>query len=216
MACSSPNSPKGVAKSFWDGVLAQDQDAARKYVSAATQNAVDFSKNTRDWKVMKVELGTTDMSGNEAMVHTIIVDQSTNAKYAFNTYLVQENGVWRVDYLRTRKASITSEIFSDIISSLDRFNKGLTNDFDNTIAGFREAAPQIKVELDQLTQTLADHMKEASKQSNPAVHQKIEDFKSTVMGIFAHHPSHAVIATPAPAQNQVPAQLPASAPVNAQ
>ena len=198
MACSSPNSPKGVAKSFWDSVFAQDLAKTRHYSSTSTQNAVDFTHNKIDWENMKLTLGSTDMAGNEAMVHTIIINKETGAKYAFNTYLVQENGAWKVDYIRTRKASTTSEIFADIILSLEKFNKGLNNNFDDTVAGFREAAPEIKVELDKLTASLTNHMQEASKQGDHTLHQKIDEFKSSMMGIFAHHPAHvAPAATPA-------------------
>jgi hypothetical protein len=197
MACSSPNSPKGVAKSFWDGVMSQNAEKTRQYTSSTTRDTVDFSKNKIDWENMKLTLGSTDMVGQEAMVHTVIINQETGAKYAFNTYLVQENGQWRVDFVRTRKASITSEIFADIITSLDKFNKALNSNFDETIAGFREASPEIKLELDKLTDTLAKHMQESSQAGNQNVHSKIEDFKTSVMDIFVHHPAHEVPAEPA-------------------
>ncbi len=205
MACSSPNSPKGVAKSFWNAVVAQDQDAVRKYSSSTTQGAVDFSKSKINWKEMKVTLGTTEMAGDQAMVHTVITNDTTGGKYVFNTYLVQEDGSWRVDFVRTREASITSEIFADIIKGLQEFNKGLNDNFEATVAGFREAAPEIKVQLDQLTDNLAKNMQGASKQGDQHMHQNLEDFKSAVMGIFAHHPSQIAPApAAAPAQQTTP------------
>lgn len=187
VACSSPNSPKGVAKSFWDAVLAQDEAKTRQYSSADTQMAVNFSGNTIDWSKMKVRLGATDMVGNDAVVHTVVTDETSGAKYTFNTYLVQENNVWRVDYTRTRKASMTSEIFAQIVKTLHEFNTRLNEDFEDTVAGFREAAPDIKKELDALTDTLASHVNTVAH-ADHEMHKKVTDFKAAVLGIFAHHP----------------------------
>lgn len=199
-ACTNPNSPEGIAKKFWDGVMSQNQEVVRQYSTTATASGVDFSKNTIDWKTLQTNLGTTEISGNTAMVHTLIVNKETGARYAFNTYLEQENGLWRVDYVKTRKASITSEIFADIIVGLKKFNQALVDNFDDTVDGFREAAPEIKKELDQLTQTLANHMREASKQGNQTVHSKMQDFKDDVMDIFVHHSDHPADNAPATAQ----------------
>jgi hypothetical protein len=205
VACTNPNSPEGIAKKFWDGVLSQNQEVVRQYSTSATQSAVDFSQNKIEWGSMQLSLGSTEVSGDTATVHTLILNKETGAKYAFNTYLVQENGVWRVDYVKTRKASITSEIFADLISSLQKFNKGLTDNFDDTVAGFREASPEIKKELDQLTATLSNHMREASIQGDSTVHDKIQGFKDDVMNIFVHHTDHPTTAAPvtsAPASTQ--------------
>lgn len=187
VACTNPNSPEGVAKKFWNGVIAQNQDVVREYSTSATQASVDFSKNTIEWGHMELNLGSAEVVGDKASVHTLILNKETGAKYAFNTYMLQENGKWRVDYVLTRKASITSEIFADLISSLQKFNNGLVSNFDDTVAGFREAAPEIKKELDQLTATLTNHMLEASKQGDSTIHSKIQGFKEDVMNIFVHH-----------------------------
>ncbi|MFA6036921.1 MAG: hypothetical protein WC748_02210 [Legionellales bacterium] len=204
VACTNPHSPEGVAKKFWDGVLAQDQEVVRKYSTTSTQASVDFTQNKIDWKNMELTLGSAEVVNNQATVHTLILNKETGARYAFNTYLVQENNEWRVDYVQTRQASITSEIFADLISSLVKFNNGLNNNFDETVAGFREASPEIKKELDQLTATLANHMRETSKQTDPNVHSKMQSFKEDVMNIFAHHSDHSQTVAPAPMP--IPAQ----------
>lgn len=202
VACSNPHSPKGVAKSFWDGVLAQDEKVTKEYVSIATQDAVNFSQNAIDWKEMRVQLGTTETVDGTAIVHTTVQNKSNGAKYNFNTYLVQEqDGKWRVDYVRTRKASITSELFTNIIDSLKKLNLSLNENFDDTVAGFREAAPNIKVELDNLTETLTKHM-EPSQPEHAQVHKSLETFKASVLDIFQHQAkAEAAATTPATAPN---------------
>ncbi|MGA2655508.1 MAG: hypothetical protein ABSF18_05970 [Gammaproteobacteria bacterium] len=197
VACTNPNSPEGVAKKFWDGVMTQNHTVAAEFSSTETKKNIDFSRNQINWGDMQLSLGTAEISGNQATVHTLLVNKKTTEKYAFNTYLVQENGLWRVDYDKTRKASLTSEIFADLILSLQKFNTALNTNFDDTVAGFREAAPEIKKEIDQLTTTLTNHMNVASSQGNPAVHGKIQQFKDEMMSVFTHHSQTDQTAAPA-------------------
>lgn len=201
-ACTNPNSPEGVAKKFWNGVLTQNQTVAAEYSSHETRQNVDFSRNQVKWDDMQLSLGSTEISGDHAMVHTLLLNKKTGEKYAFNTFLVQENGVWRVDYDKTRKASLTSQIFADIILSLQKFNTALNDNFDDTIQGFREAAPEIKKEIDKLTTTLANHMNNATQQGNPNVHSKVQEFKNDIMNVFSHHSTSSANETAAPATQQ--------------
>ncbi len=195
VACSNPNSPKGIAKSFWDGVFAQNETIVRQFSSASTQNMIDFHTsphNTMNWSAMKLHLGRTDIAGNQAMVHTVIEDTSNGEKYTFITYLVEENGMWRVDYVRTRKASVTSEIFANLISNLKKFNQSLQDNYDETVVGFKEAAPDIKAQLDLLTDNLAKRFEAAGANGHPHAHmqERVEGFKNAVLGVFEHNPDN--------------------------
>ncbi|HLF66269.1 MAG TPA: hypothetical protein VI522_01495 [Gammaproteobacteria bacterium] len=217
VACSSSHSPKGVAQSFWDAVLIQDQAKALEFVTPQTQAEVDFSKNTRDWTGMSVKLGTTDLMGNNATVHTQIQDKNTGLKYSFLTYLVQENGVWRVDYARTRHASINSEVFAHLVHSLQQVNASLDKDYAGTMESFKEAAPDIKMALDSLADRMAQGPQTSpgtattSAPSNSLAHKKFEDLKQALMGVLEDTESHQQAAATAPEAipGSVPAQQPA-------
>ncbi len=213
VACSSAHSPKGVAQAFWDAVLVQDQAKAREFVTPQTQALVDFSKNTMDWTGMTVKLGTTDMMGSNAIVQTQIQDKKTGLKYSFSTYLVQENGVWRVDYGRTRHASLNSEVFAHLIHSLQKLNESLDKDYAGTMEGFKEAAPDLKIELDNLADRMAKGEQAQAQGTsgatpvNPQVHKKFEDLKQALMGVMEHTSKATPAAvTPAPAPMPAPAQ----------
>jgi hypothetical protein len=206
-ACSNPNSPKGVAKSFWDGVVAQDQATAQQYATVETQSAIDFSKNVVDWKLMTVKLGATEMTGDHASVVTEITDKAKEHQYTFNTYLVKENGAWRVDYIRTRHASMTSEVFANLVESLQKLNDSLVTHYDDTVAGFEQASPAIRAQLEALSTNLA-HQGHAQTHAttHPTMHQRVEALKKALASMFNYH--HKTESAPAPA----PAAAPASAP----
>ena len=98
-ACGEPASPEEVALEFWTAAAARDYAVAAPFSTAT--HASDVAASLGSFSPGgSLSIGEALRSENRALVETTFLGNA-NERVAFETHLVQVDGVWRVDLAAT-------------------------------------------------------------------------------------------------------------------
>jgi hypothetical protein len=108
IGCNS-DSPQNIAKKFWSAVADEDIETAKSYATRATANAIQHNEGGGTLEVTFGEI-TTDgwQTTIDTAAHTVSGD-SEETMY-LKTVLVQEDGQWRVDAIKTMMSALGVEV----------------------------------------------------------------------------------------------------------
>jgi hypothetical protein len=144
VGCSVKNmTPIDVSDQFWDSVIREDEPSIKKLVKKSDVKSVNFDKKI---KIKRYLLKKAKISENEAIVPTTIYVKNslTNKKgdevgIDFDTFLVREEGKWRVDMQKTKR-----DLY---IESAKLFSKSLTGEILKKFESFKEIFRDVVKEL---------------------------------------------------------------------
>ena len=148
--------PDQVSKSFWQALLVGDSQTARNYATQDSRQLVKLPDPA--WKNASVSIGEIRIKGENASVETIILPESDANKplYTLLTYLVKENGAWKVDYRQTQY-SLPGSIFEGLIKSLQNLGDTFTREIEKEL-------PLIGKELDSFGLELKEKLDEFGRE----------------------------------------------------
>jgi hypothetical protein len=101
--CFSPKSPQDVTREFWEAVITQNVDNVIEYSTLVDTSSYDsFNKNWDDYQLI---LGKIVIDANQANIETKFskIDNNNENQRNLNTYLIKQDGEWKVDYVHTAK-----------------------------------------------------------------------------------------------------------------
>ena len=152
--CQHPNTPDSATNLFWLAILADDLQSARNLATRDSETLINPVEPS--WKKADVQLGEIRINDNVASVQTTIVPQSTQP-FTLLTYLIKEDGEWKIDYKRTRY-SLPGAIFEGLFKSLNKigetFAKELEKELPMIEKEFKTFGEQLKKQLEQLDREL--------------------------------------------------------------
>ncbi|MBA3756970.1 MAG: hypothetical protein H0X02_12430, partial [Nitrosomonas sp.] len=141
--CQTILSPEQATATFWKAMANGELESARKYTTEETQYLVNKQENLVG---ASPETGVIVINGPNAKVATVIAlkNHESNKILSFDTVLLKENNVWKVEYRQTLN-NLSILPFGEVINSLrgigDVINKKLEQQmpfFENQIRSFSD------------------------------------------------------------------------------
>lgn len=134
--CQGALTPEQVTTEFWQAMIESNLDSARKYATQETQPLIAKQQNMDN---ATLKTGAILIDGSNATVSTIITlkDPEINKALSFDTVLLKENDLWKVDYQRTLN-NLLNLPFGDIFKSLRGIGETINNKLEQQIPLFEK------------------------------------------------------------------------------
>ncbi len=166
-ACNRPQTPLEVSQAFWQAVIDGKIGNVVEYSTLGSE--AGYQAFSRDWSGMQPSWGKIIIEEHEARVHTHIAkpDAAQSEMLYFVTYLVRQDGQWKVDYDKTEKVVQASSAVSDFVNRISSIGDDISRQFD-------EASKVVSDELDSLNNQLVELTEKLGKQAMGAVEKYSE------------------------------------------
>ncbi|EGW19831.1 DUF4878 domain-containing protein [Methylobacter tundripaludum] len=160
--CQAVLTPEQVTTAFWEAMAEGNLDSARKYATQETQHLVTKQQNLQD---ATVKTGTIFIDGSNATVTTVMTlkKPENNKDLSFDTVLLKENELWKVDYQRTLN-NLSNLPFGDIFKSLQAIGETINKELEQQIPLFEK---QIKSFSEELIRQLDEFRRQLEKAAPP-------------------------------------------------
>lgn len=153
--CQTGKSPEEVTALFWQTLAQGKIDNAKKHVTQESQHLVNL-QDIDTHSNIKTGVAVVQETGEEATVETTIT--RNKRQVTFNTVLLKEDEVWKVDYLQTQM-NISMIPFGEVVKSLqnlgDTFTKQLEQQLPQIQKEMESLGNQLKNEIDELGRNLS-------------------------------------------------------------
>lgn len=96
------NTPSNVTKKFWDALSENNTEKAKEYSVKGTLDSTSVIKNA---KINIIEISRKHRIDNEIAYVDTVVEVTKNGKkrkYEFETVVIKENNLWKVDFNQTQ------------------------------------------------------------------------------------------------------------------
>lgn len=160
--CSKPETPQEVAEAFWQAVAENNAKAVAEYStlidSAAFERFADeLQQGTSPY------WGRVVIDDNEASIVTRLPGEGDAAdEREVLTYLVRQDGQWRVDYQRTSDAVTTRSRLKNLIGQIGDWKDRIT-------AQFNDSSIELADRMEQLEKDLETYSAQARNQASQAM-----------------------------------------------
>lgn len=170
--CQAVLPPEQVTTVFWEAMAEGNLDSARKYATQETQYLVTKQQNLEE---ATVKTGVILIDGSNATVATVMTlkKPENNKDLSFDTVLLKENDLWKVDYQRTLN-NLSNLPFGDIFKSLRAIGETINKELEQQIPLFEK---QIKSFSEELIRQLDEFRRQLEKAVPP---EKQEPHSSTI------------------------------------
>lgn len=160
--CRAVLTPGQVTTAFWEAMAQGDLESARKHITQDTQHLVIKQQNLEG---AAVKTGGAVIDGLNATVSTIITLKrpERDKVLSFNTVLLKENELWKVDYRQTLN-NLLNLPFGDIFKSLQAIGDAINKELEQQILLFEQ---QIRSFSDELIRQLDEFRRQLEKSIPP-------------------------------------------------
>lgn len=161
--CQTALSPEQVSTAFWEAMAQGDLEAAKKHATQESQSLVTKQQNLEG---ASLKTGEVIVDGPHAKVATIItLTKPENSKVlTFDTVLLKENGLWKVDYQQTLDNLLILP-FGEIFKSLRGIGDTINKQLELQIPFFEK---QLKSFGEELNRQLEEFRRQLEKANPPA------------------------------------------------
>jgi hypothetical protein len=164
--CQTLSTPEQVTLAFWQAMTEGDIDAAKKYATQETQHLVMQQQHLA---AATLQTGVILIDGpNATVATTMTLNASENNKVlSFDTVLLKENDLWKVDYQRTLN-NLLNLPFGDVFKSLNAIGETLNKELQQQIPLFEK---QMKSFSEELIRQLEEFRRQLEKSVPPEKQQ---------------------------------------------
>lgn len=164
--CQTALTPEQVTSAFWVAMAEGNLDSAREYATQETQHLVTKQQNLEE---ATVKTGAILIDGSNATVATVMTlkKAENNNVLSFDTVLLKENDLWKVDYQRTLN-NLSNLPFGDIFKSLRAIGETINKELEQQIPLFEK---QIKSFSEELIRQLDEFRRQLEKAAPPEKQQ---------------------------------------------
>lgn len=115
-ACDNNAGPESVASDFWKAANSGDEKTARELISKASKQSFKMKKESSGGE-SEVKFGTATEKDGVVSIPTTMINKvgGQSSEVPMTTILVQEDGVWKVDWNRT-----VSSMFGGMMGELQK------------------------------------------------------------------------------------------------
>ncbi len=142
--CQGSTPPQEVAQNFWNAIKAHDINTARKYSTVSTRDSIDISNEL--FQYSSLTFGMIIINGDKTIIESTIKTNKSGQEtiVPFLTILMQEEGVWRVDYEETKNTIKEDISLSEIIDDINELGKELSRNIDETLSKLKQKIPEVE------------------------------------------------------------------------
>lgn len=154
--CESAKTPDEVTRSFWTALIDNDLATAESYVTDDSRALLTASSHDYS-NITSLETGKMIIDGDIASVETILNSEDSSLRpRPFETALVIENELWRIDYRRTRQ-NMAGTVFDGFFKSLQDLGEKFQNQFEKQL-------PLLEKEIESFGEQLEKQLEEFGRQ----------------------------------------------------
>jgi hypothetical protein len=147
--CQTGKSPEEVTNLFWQALAQGQVENAKKHVTQDSQHLVNL-KDIETHSTIKIGVAVVEESDADATVETTIT--RNKRQVTFNTVLLKENDIWKVDYLQTQM-NISMIPFGEVAKSLQKLGDTFAKQLEKQL-------PLIQKEMESLGDELKNQIDE--------------------------------------------------------
>ena len=184
--CFGPKTPQDVTREFWEAVITQNVDDAIEYSTLLDTKSYDsFNKK---WDGYQLVIGKIVIDGNQAEVETKLsrIDNNSENHRKLNTYLVKQDGQWKVDYVHTTK-SMDGDVFDQFLGQLDDLGKKLSDTLKDSSNKFSIEMKRLEDELKIFAQSTSDEANKIIEQHGAELKKSIEELAESIDRALKEH-----------------------------
>ncbi len=176
--CGEGLYPIDVSEGFWRAVKGKDIKAIEKYSTEDSLTGDELSENILP--LDEIILGKTVIDGDGAWVDTTVtISGDKPYTLPIKTVLIRENKQWKVDYQATMKwVSKGSSVYS-VINGIRNMSEALVEELNQSMEDIQKAIPEIKAEVEEIEESLLEHVPELKKQ----IKEFIEDLEEAIKNL---------------------------------
>jgi len=160
--CQAVLTPEQVTLTFWEAMAQGNLESARKHVTQETQHLVAKQQNLEG---ASIKTGEVVIDGPNATVSTIMtLKKPENNEYlSFNTVLLKENDLWKIDYQQTLN-NLSILPFGELFNSLRAIGDAINKELEQQVPLFEK---QIKSFSEELIRQLDEFRRNLEKSIPP-------------------------------------------------
>jgi len=177
--CFGPKSPQDVTREFWEAVITQNVDNVIEYSTLVDASSYDtFNKN---WYGYQLILGKIVIDANQANVETTFskITSNNENQRKLNTYLIKQDGEWKVDYVQTAK-SMDADVFGQFLGQLDALGKNMSDTLKGSSNTFSIEMKRLEDELKIFAQSTSDEANKIIEQHGAKLKKSIEELAESI------------------------------------
>lgn len=167
VSCGQNLSPQEVAGKFWAGIEQSNARLVKRHITAADVAALENLDDVLP--ITSPRLSRIVIEGDSAYIDTTVtVDGDKPLDFPLKTYLVVEDGKWKVEYQRTISAVGNAGKLAAVIGKVHEFGAALQEGIDQSVKELEKTLPQIEQELSRIEDQIKQHV--------PELRQRLENF----------------------------------------
>ena len=170
--CQAVSTPEQVTLAFWEAMMQGNLESARRHATHETQNLVTKQQNLEG---ASIEIGEVVIDGPKATVSTSMTlkKPENNKHLSFNTVLLKEHDLWKVDYQQTLN-NLSILPFGELFNSLRAIGDTINKELEQQIPLFEK---QIKSFSEELIRQLDEFRRNLEKSIPP---EKKKPYSGTI------------------------------------
>lgn len=154
--CESAKTPDQVTRSFWTALIDNDLATANSYVTEDSRTLLAASSHDYS-NITSLETGKVIIDGEIASVETTLISEDTSLRpRPFETALIIENELWRIDYRRTQQ-NMARTVFDSFFKSLQNLGEKFQNQFEKQL-------PLLEKEIESFGEKMEKQLEEFGRQ----------------------------------------------------
>ena len=162
VSCGAKLTPQEVAGKFWLGIEQGDARKVKRHVTAADAMALESLDDVLP--IVNSKLQRAVIEETTAFIDTLVtIDVDKPLDFPLKTYLVLEDGHWKVDYQRTISAVANAGNLAAVISKVQEFGTALKEGIDRSVAKLEQSLPLLEQELSRIEGQIKQHVPELRK-----------------------------------------------------
>lgn len=177
-ACTAPETPQETAAAFWEAVTGDDSRGAVRYSTLEDERHYDgFGES---WGGLKPSWGRVVIDGDTASVAAEFSAPGRPAEESRHvvTYLVKQEGRWKVDYARTA-TGMKGGAFSVLIGELGRLGRQLSEQFAASSEEFRREMEAMARQMEAYSESVNQQASESIERHGEALRRSIDELAAS-------------------------------------
>jgi hypothetical protein len=160
-SCQSAKTPSQVSEHFWLGIKTKNVALVKKYSLA---NSIDATEDiARFENVTNFTFGRIIIDGDVAKIETnvTILSDENSEDILLNTYLENNNDVWKVNYKKTVFQLVLRQNAKEVFGDIEQITEEIAKDIKESVEDIKEkVVPEIKSEIEQVEKEFLEKLPE--------------------------------------------------------
>lgn len=173
-SCQNTLTPETVSERYWRAVQAKDSKKIKQYSTAFWDTETEQINSLPE--IESFVLGQIVINDHKAEVETNLNIKNSEPDIEtiqLITYLIQTEGVWKVDYDKTMQG-IGPKSFNDVIEELTELGNLLKDEFNHSLDEIDNAIPKIEEGISEFGEKIQEGIPELQNKLDELV-QKLQD-----------------------------------------